>query len=229
MFNLRLDKSSLASNNLGMNSKQNFLVVPLLFMVATHLIAGEARPLNDGKSFAGWTGDTNKTWRIVEGAFVGGSLKDKIPRNEFLRSTRPYTNFVLKVKFKLVGTPAGGFINGGVQIRSEPAKNPPNEMVGYQCDIGEGWFGALYDESRRNKPLIKPDPEAVKKAVKPDGWNEYVIRAEGRRIRTSINGGQMVDYTEPDESIPQHGLIGLQIHSGGPAEASYKDITIEEL
>ena len=212
-----------------MNSKTTFLLVPLICLAVTSLCAGEAKPLNDGKSFAGWAGDTNKTWRIVEGAFVGGSLESKIPRNEFLRTTRPYTNFVLKVKFKLVGTPAGGFINGGVQIRSEPAKNPPNEMVGYQCDIGEGWFGALYDESRRNKPLIKPDEAAVKKAVKLGEWNEYVIRAEGRRIRTSINGEAMIDYTEPDESIPQHGLIGVQIHSGGPAVASYKDITIEEL
>jgi hypothetical protein len=39
----------------------------------------------------------------------------------------------------------------------------------------------------------------------------------------------MIDYTEPDDSIPQFGLLGLQIHSGGPAVASYKDITIEEL
>lgn len=198
-------------------------------MTATSLCAGEAKPLNDGKSFAGWTGDTNRTWRIFAGAFIGGSLENKVPRNEFLRTTRPYTNFVLKVNFKLTGTSAGGFINGGVQIRSEPAENPPNEMVGYQCDMGEGWFGTLYDESRRNKPLVKPDTEAVKKAVKPEGWNEYMIRAEGRRIRTSINGEPMIDYTEPDETIPQHGLIGLQIHGGGPAEASYKDITIEEL
>ena len=71
--------------------------------------------------------------------------------------------------------------------------------------------------------------EAVKKAVKIGEWNEYVIRAEGRRIRTSINGEAMIDYTEPDESIPQHGFIGMQIHGGGPAVASYKDILIEEL
>src|SRR6266542_6369566 len=122
-------------------------------------------PLADGKSFKGWTGDTNKTWRIEDGAFVGGSLKEKVPRNEFLRTKRSYTNFVLRVKFKLVGTPAGGFINGGVQLRSERAKNPPNEMVGYQCDMGDGWWGALYDESRRNKVLVKPDPKSVEKAL----------------------------------------------------------------
>ena len=193
------------------------------------LLSGSPAALSDGRSFAGWQGDTNKTWRIEEGAFVGGSLKSKVARNEFLRTERNYTNFVLRVKFKLVGTPAGGFINGGVQVRSQPAENPPSEMVGYQCDLGDGWWGALYDESRRNKVLVKPDPKAVEKALKPAEWNEYVIRCEGRRIRTAINGVDMIDYTEPDESLPQFGLIGLQIHAGGPAEASYKQVTIEEL
>jgi hypothetical protein len=60
-------------------------------------------------------------------------------------------------------------------------------------------------------------------------WNDYEIRAEGRRIRLSINGRQTVDYSEADESIPQTGLIGLQIHGGGKAQVSYKDITIQEL
>jgi hypothetical protein len=195
---------------------------------ATVLSAAEVS-LFDGRTFRGWEGDTNETWRIEQGAFTGGSLAEKVPRNEFLRSTRSYTNFVLRVRFKLTGTAAGGFVNAGVQVRSQPAVKPPNEMVGYQCDIGEGLWGALYDESRRNKILIKPDPKAVEQAVKKDDWNQYVIRGEGRRLRAWINDVAMIDYTEPDEAIPQHGLIGLQIHSGGPALAAYKDISIEEL
>jgi hypothetical protein len=189
--------------------------------------AAESIRLFDGQTFAGWVGDTNKTWRIENGAFVGGSLQAKVPRNEFLRTTRSFTNFVLRLKFKLVGTE--GFVNAGVQVRSQPAKNPPNEMVGYQCDIGEGWFGALYDESRRNKVLVKPEADAVAKAVKKGEWNDYLIRCEGRRVRSWINGVAMIDYTEPDERIEQWGLIGLQVHGGGVAEASYKDITVEEL
>jgi hypothetical protein len=189
--------------------------------------AGEPKPLFDGKTFKGWVGDTTNTWRIVDGAFVGGSLDAKVPRNEFVRTTRSYTNFVLRVKFKLLGKV--GFVNGGVQVRSKPAPQPPNEMIGYQADIGEGWWGALYDETRRNKVLIKPDPEAVKKAVKKEDWNDYEIRCEGKRIRTAINGVPMIDYTEPDDSIEQFGQLGLQVHGGGQTEIYYKDITIEEL
>ncbi len=204
-------------------------IIPLLLVASTFTLNAAELNLTDGRTFNGWVGDTNKTWRMEGGAFVGGTLERKVPQNEFLRTTRSFTNFVLKVKFKLVGTDAGGFINGGVQIRSEPAKTPPNEMVGYQCDIGEGWWGALYDESRRNKVLIKPDPKAVEKALKKNDWNQYIIRCEGKRIRTSINGVEMIDYTEADDSLPQFGLIGLQIHGGGPAVASYKDVLVEEL
>lgn len=210
--------------------KTRFLLALLSVLLAVPLVAadkGKAVSLFDGKTFNGWTGDTAKTWRIVDGAIVGGSLKEKVPQNEFLKTTRSYTNFVLRLKFKLLGKE--GFVNGGVQIRSEPAKNPPNEMVGYQCDIGEGWWGALYDESRRRKVLVKPDPAAVEQAMKRGDWNEYEIRCEGKHIRSKINGVPMIDYTEPDASLPQHGLIGLQVHGNGVTEAWYKDITVGEL
>src|SRR5262249_54526321 len=95
------------------------------------LFAGTGEvPIFDGKTFNGWSGDTNSTWRIENGTFTGGSLTKTVPRNEFLCTQRPYTNFVLRLKFKLTGK--SGFINGGVQFRSQRATDPPNEMIGYQ-------------------------------------------------------------------------------------------------
>ena len=202
-------------------------LLALVLAVAAVAAGAAPMPLNDGKTFKGWVGDTNKTWRIVDGAFVGGSLEKPVPRNEFLRTEQQYTNFILKLKFKLAGT--NGFVNSGVQIRSQPATQPTNEMVGYQCDIGPGWWGALYDESRRNKVLIKPSEDDVKKAVKLNDWNEYLIRARGKFIETAINGVVMIRYTETDDTLPQYGLIGLQVHGGGMTEASYKDITVQVL
>ena len=207
------------------------LAAVLISLSATALIAadsGKTVPISDGKTFAGWDGDTNKTWRIEDGAFVGGSLKTTVPENQFIATTRSFTNFVLKLKFKLSGTE--GFINGGVQIRSERTKNPPNEMSGYQVDLGDPeWWGCIYDESRRNKVMAKSDIKEVNKVLKRGDWNEYVIRAEGKRIRAWINGLLTVDYTEADDAIPQLGKIGLQVHGGGKTQAWYKDITLEEL
>jgi hypothetical protein len=204
-------------------------VAILAAMVAGH-VGQTQKPgvsLFDGKTFTGWEGDTQKTWRIRDGAIVGGSLTESVPRNDFLCTTREYANFVLRLKFKLVGTE--GFVNAGVQFRSKRLTDPAHEMTGYQADLGAKYWGSLYDESRRNKTLAQPDAALVMKLVKLDDWNDYEIRAEGRRIRLFINGQQTVDYTEPDETIPQSGLIGLQIHGGGKAEVSYKDITIEVL
>ncbi|MBI3857237.1 MAG: DUF1080 domain-containing protein [Planctomycetes bacterium] len=188
--------------------------------------APQATPLFDGKSLDGWEGEKEKVWRVVDGAIVGGSMQGN-PKNEFLTTTKPYANFVLKLEYKLVGTE--GFVNGGVQIRSRRIPKPPNEMKGYQADIGAGMSGSLYDESRRNKVLAKADPELIKKTEKPGEWNTYEVRCEGLRVRITLNGVQTVDYTEEDKELEQDGLIGLQIHGNCKAEISFRNLTIETL
>jgi len=208
--------------------KKSIAVIVLSLAVIAAKAADATVPIFDGKTFKGWEGDTNKTWRIAEGGLVGGSLKETVPHNEFICTTRSYTNFVLRLKFKLAGTE--GFINGGVQVRSKHVENPPYELSGYQVDMGDPeWWGCLYDESRRNKVLAKSDIAEVNKVLKRNQWNDYEVRCEGKRLRVVLNGYQTVDYLEADEQIEQFGIIGLQIHGGGKAEASYKDITIEEL
>src|SRR3989442_3337511 len=119
-----------------------------LVFLSLAVIAGEAAetakavPIFDGKTFKGWEGDTNKTWRIAEGALVGGSLKQTVPHNEFICTARGYTNFVLRLKFKLAGSE--GFINGGVQVRSKHVENPHYALIRYQVDMGDpDWWGCL--------------------------------------------------------------------------------------
>ena len=181
-------------------------------------------PIFDGKSFTGWEGKLS-IFRIDDGAIVGGSMKDKIARNEFLCTTQTYGDFELRLKFKLLG---GDAANAGVQFRTKRIPND-HEVSGYQADMGAGWWGGLYDESRRKKTLSAPDQEKMKQIVKPAEWNDYVIRAEGSHIRLWINGVQTVDYVEPDASIETRGVICPQIHAGPPSEAWYKDIAIVDL
>jgi hypothetical protein len=186
----------------------------------------KVKPLFDGKSIAGWEGNA-KIWRVQDGTISGGSLTEQVARNEFLATQKSYANFDLRLKIKISGTE--GFINSGIQIRSQRVPND-SEMAGYQCDAGEGWWGKIYDESRRNKVIANPvDEKALLAAIKKDEWNDYVIRAEGPRIRIWINGVPGSDYTEPDAKIPLEGKIGLQVHGGGKALVQFKDLTIEEL
>lgn len=186
----------------------------------------KTRALFDGESFVGWEGDTQKTWRIEENCLCGGSMETLVPENEFLCTEDEFGDFELRFQYKLVGTE--GFINGGVQIRSQRVPNS-REMSGYQADIGAGYDGALYDESRRNKFLAEAPKELLQKVLKVDDWNDYRVRCKGKRIQLWINGQPTVDYTETDDGIAQRGKIGLQIHGGCKAVIRFRKLEIEEL
>jgi len=192
--------------------------------------------LFDGKTLTGWEGNP-KVWRVENGEIVGGSMQGN-PRNEFLTTKRAFYNFRLKLEYKLIG--AEGFVNGGVQFRSQRATNPPNEMIGYQADIGHGHTGSLYYESRRKKFLaragagvgaygVKAEAE-IAELEKKGEWNQYEIRAEGPRIMILLNGKATLDYTETNPSIDDaYGLIGLQIHGECKAEIRFRNITLDPL
>lgn len=179
-------------------------------------------PLFDGQTFKGWEGN-QQAFRIQDGAIVGGSLDKPVPRNEYLCSVKTYTDFEVRLKFKVLGKEK----NAGIQFRSERVPKS-NEMIGYQADLGDGCWGCLYDE-RRHKMLTGPPAGEQAQLIRGDRWNDYVIRAQGRHVQLWINGQKTVDYTEPDAALPQVGVFGLQIHQGGPQEAWYKDIVIQEL
>ncbi len=204
--------------------------VALGLLVAPNTNAQDTKkPLFDGKSLAGWEvlEGERQLWRVKDGVITAGSLTEKVPHNSFIATKRSFHNFELRLKIRITGTE--GFVNSGIQIRSVRVPDS-HEMIGYQVDAGKGWWGKLYDESRRRKVIGESaDAEAVKRAVKEDGWNEYRILAEGTRIRSWINSVAALDYTEAEPNIPQNGQIGLQIHGNGKTVVQIKDVTIVTL
>ena len=179
--------------------------------------------LFDGKTLKGWDGDS-KAFRVEEKSIIGGQLSEKTPHNFFLSSQEEYADFELTLEFRLLGKDT----NAGVQLRSQRIPDH-HEMIGYQADLGQNYWGALYDESRRNKVLVSPDKDQLAKVLKPEEWNKYRILCEGRHIQLWINDYQTVDYTEADETIEQSGLIALQIHGGPPGEAQYRNVRIRRI
>lgn len=178
--------------------------------------------LFDGKTFEGWDGP--RDWfRIEDGAIVGGTLKQPIPQNEFLCTDASYQNFELRLQVRLRGDDT----NAGVQYRSERVAGS-NEVAGYQADLGQQYWGALYDEARRRRLLAQPDMDKIRPVLNA-GWNDYRIRVEGNRLRHWINNYQTIDYTEQEAGIAESGTICLQIHSGPAAEAWYRDIILTPL
>jgi hypothetical protein len=200
------------------------------FLTQVTMVAAEekksetpAEVLFDGKTLEGWDGDTS-VFRVEKESIIGGQLKDKIPHNFFLSSKEEYSDFELTLEFRLIGEGT----NAGVQLRSKRIPDH-HEMIGYQADLGQNYWGALYDESRRNKILAAPKKEELDKVLKRDDWNKYRILCEGRHIQLWINDFKTVDYTEADEAIEQKGLIALQIHGGPPGEAHYRNIRIRRI
>ena len=185
------------------------------------------RLLFDGKTLEGWEGN-EKFFRVEAGAVVAGMLDAKIPQNEFLCTKQEFSDFELTLEVRLKGQ--GN--NAGIQFRSKRVPNS-HEVEGYQCDVGAAFdrpvWGALYDESRRRKMLAEGPKESVKKWHKKGEWNELKIVALGNSIKLFLNGHQTVEYTEKDKGIATSGVIGLQIHSGAPAEAWYRNIRLKEL
>lgn len=185
------------------------------------------RWLFDERTLEGWEG--KKDWfRIEEKSIVAGSLGEKIPNNEFLCTQEKFGDFELRLQVRLKGE--GN--NAGVQFRSARVPNH-HEVSGYQADVGGAFgrsvWGALYDESRRNKMLAEGPVEQVKAWTKAGDWNDLWIRCEGDRVQIWLNENPTVDYREADPKIPRSGIIGLQIHSGPPTEAWYRAVRIRTL
>ncbi|MCX7387759.1 MAG: DUF1080 domain-containing protein [Planctomycetales bacterium] len=204
-----------------------WIAVPAILLTSICLVAAAThedktnddgiQTLFDGKTLEGWNGDS-KVFRVEDMAIIGGQLKEKIPHNFFLSSQEVY------LEFRLIGEAT----NAGVQLRSKRIPDH-HEMIGYQADLGQEYWGALYDESRRNKVMASPDKDKLAKVLKRGEWNKYRILCEGRHIQLWINDFQTVDYTEADESIAQSGLIAVQIHGGPPGEAHYRNIRIRKI
>lgn len=177
-------------------------------------------PLFDGQTLDGWEGDRT-LWKVVDKEIVGDS--PGIPHNQFLATRKSYGDFELKLEFRL----AGGRGNSGIQFRSKRVPDS-SEVSGYQADIGEQYWGCLYDESRRNRILAQASAKLAD-VLKKEDWNSYTIRAVGPRITLAINGVTTVDYTEGDAAIPRTGIIALQVHSGPPLRVAFRNIQIREL
>jgi predicted dehydrogenase len=178
-------------------------------------------PLFDGISLQGWEVDTQGVWSVRHGMIVG--KHDGLKYNDFLRTKRSYGDFELRLQFRLLH----GEGNSGVQFRSEPAAIP-HEVSGYQADVGQQYWGCLYDESRRKRVLAQAPAEALQDLDK-NGWNEYTVRAQGARITLQLNGKTTVDYKEKEPGIATSGFLALQVHSGPRIEVHFRNVRIREL
>jgi hypothetical protein len=184
--------------------------------------------LFDGQSLSGWKilpeTDTS-LWRVMEGNITGGDGVNRVPRSSYLYTEEEYSDFEFSCLFRLTGDRETGMINSGIQYRSIIKEG---KMTGYQADIGEGFWGDIYDEHRRKK-LTRGDLSTLQLLLNKQGWNSYIIRCKGNRHELYINGIKTCEYIEQDAQIPSRGVFAIQLHSGGKAKIEVRDIMITEL
>jgi hypothetical protein len=201
----------------------------LSLLVTSFVYADEAAGVSvfDGKTLTGWKPvkeGNAKFWSVVDGVIVGSNGDNKVPSNTYLVTEKEYGDFEFRCKFRISGDHKTGLINSGIQYRSVIEKG---NIVGYQADIGKGYWGDIYDEHRRGK-LVQGNTVKLLETLVEDGWNDYLIRCKGNKHELFINGIKTADYTE-EKDVPSKGFFAIQLHGGGVAKVEFKDINVKEL
>jgi hypothetical protein len=206
------------------------------------------RPIFDGNTLNGWEGDP-KYWRAENGSLVGEITPETIIRsNTFIiwQGGSP-KDFELKADYRIT---SGG--NSGINYRSVVVPDtvtPSNKfaMRGYQADIdGKNIYtGQNYEEKGRlflatrgqvthvvggRKPIVLSTlGDDLAKFVTAD-WNSYHLIIRGNVLAHILNGHLMCVVIDDDAAGRRfEGLIGVQVHVGGPMKIEYRNFRLKTL
>lgn len=205
-------------------------------------------PIFNGRNLDGWEGNPTY-WRVEDGSLVGEITPETVVRsNTFIvwRGGRP-KDFELKIDYRIT---EGG--NSGINYRSEIVPDtvtPENQfaMRGYQCDLDgrKRYPGNNYEEKGRlflalrgqvthvvggRPPIVLStfgDPDELATYVNDD-WNSVHLIIRGNVLAHTINGHLMSVVIDDDApNRPVDGLIGVQVHVGGPMQVEYRNIRLK--
>jgi hypothetical protein len=206
---------------------------------AAHAQQEVIRPF-DGATLDGWNGDRS-TWSVEDGAIVGRSTAERpLAASAYLAWDGDMPgDFRLRCEFLVVGG------NSGIHYRSARVDGQA-DMAGFQADLdaGNAYTGILYEglgrgvmsargeraewtpEGKRVAGTFAEDA-ALKDVMRPGEWNEYVIEAQGTRVRHWINGALMTDVVDGDATrFRRDGQLAFQLHQGPPMEARFRAIEV---
>lgn len=200
------------------------------------------RSLFDGESLKGWEGK-KEFWSVRDGAITGQTTAENPTKgNTFLiwRDGK-LGDFELRLKFRIVGG------NSGIQYRSEEL--PDFVVKGYQADFEAGtkYIGICYEERGRgilalrgqkltinedgSKDVAKEptcDEQEMLASLNKEGWNDYVISAQGNHLVQKINGFTTVDITDNQkDKAAAKGVLALQLHAGPPMLVQFKEVRLK--
>lgn len=215
--------------------------------------------LFNGKDLANWKvpdGD-NGHWKVIDGV-IDYDAQSESATDKNLWSEREYTDFVLRVDWRIKETP---YVNpnvpyilpDGTHARDVKGKElkfalPDSDSgifirgsAGHQLNIfcwpiGSGeMYGVRMDKQRA--PEVRAAATPRTQADKPVGeWNRFEITVRGKAVTVVLNGQTVIAGAQLDD-LPASGRIAMQHHgsrrdgkwTSPPALVQFKNIFIKEL
>jgi hypothetical protein len=176
--------------------------------------------LFNGKDLSGWVPVGNEKWTVEDGAIHGQGITQQYG---YLRTEKEYQSFHLFLRFK---TEADG--NSGVYFHTKFKPGTVDVSDGRQFEIdrvlGHHTCG-VYGDNMGWKVWPAPEYEGL---IRPNDWNDMLMKVEDNRYQCYLNGIKMVDFTDPKQGA-RDGWIALQLHSGGEGNMRFKDIRLLDL
>ena len=177
-------------------------------------------PLFNGKDLSGWDQVGDEKWVVEEGAIYGVGITKEYG---YLATEKTYSDFHLSLRYKCE---ASG--NSGVYVHTTFQPGTTKVIKGRQIEIDRAvghHTGGIYGDDKGWIAWPAPELETV---IRPNDWNEMLIKIEGQRYIVFVNSMQMIDFTYPTPGATE-GVIALQLHSGGEGRMRFKDIWIRDL
>lgn len=175
-------------------------------------------PLFNGKDLSGWKVHGTEQWYAKDGELVCESGPDKA--YGYLATESSFKDFILRLEFKQESNGNSGvFFRSsldGVKISGWQVEVAPkgNDSGGIYESYGRGWLHQIPDE-REN-------------VLKEGEWNEMIIRVQGDRVMTWLNGEMMTDLSD-DKIGNANGQVALQIHDGGGVKVRWRNIYLKKI
>jgi hypothetical protein len=180
--------------------------------------ANLTKTLFDGKTLNGWDG-SSEWWSVAEGA-IRGKSSGRVPTS-FLFTKDNYTDFRLTLSSLMVESENHAGVCFWGQVVEEGANkwNTKGPLVIFPSP--SMWD---YIEARG----LRVYRATTEKVSSQHEWVKVEILAQGNRVRTAVNGVQVMEWREPDPNRIKVGPIGVQLHGfNGSQEVLYKDIVVE--
>ena len=170
----------------------------------------------NGKDLTGWEGNP-AYWSVLDGVIVGKLDGAKV--STYLVTKKRFRAFRLIVTVKQVVKNAHSGIAYWGYV------DPENDWTyhGHLAMFPTPWgIWDLYGRSGIVDGSKTPAPQVGKE----NDWNTMEILALAGRVRVAVNGTLCIDFTDPEPQRLVRGPIGLQLHSGGPAEIHFRDFKL---